>query len=120
MSLEYNSAMEENHEGAAGTQPSAERRGLDPRRALFRDTVDRVLKLAEALPDEPTHEDIEPLRELLASMQDKLEGDPELEHRMRNILIVTNLSPGFASPSEAVEWIKATVRTPARRWTPPA
>jgi hypothetical protein len=90
--------------------PPRERRVTSPPHALFRTTVDEVLELAEALPEHPTQADIEPMRERLLSIQGELEGELDLEHRMRSILTITSLWRKFESPAEAVEWIKEAVR----------
>jgi hypothetical protein len=94
------------------TEPPIERRGISPNQIRFRATVDRLLTLAESLPEEPTDRDLEPIRQLVVSMRDEFNGDPELEHRVRNILTVTTLSLRFAGPGEAVQWIKEAVRGP--------
>jgi hypothetical protein len=91
---------------------SPERRRSDSRRALFRETVDRLLALAEQLPERPDRADLEPLQDLLLSVRDRLTGDPELEHRMRNILTITNLASSLAGPGEARRWLEQAVRAP--------
>jgi hypothetical protein len=90
--------------------PSGERRRADPRHTLFRTTVDQVLTLVQGLPEDPTQSDLEPIRELLLSVQDRLRGDRELDHKMRNILTITRLSGEAATPAETVEWIEEVVR----------
>jgi hypothetical protein len=91
-----------------------ERRGTSPRQVLFRNAVDQLLALAEALPENPAQTDLEPIRKLALSACERCQGDPELEHRARNILTVTTLSSQFASAVEAVQWIKEAVRGTTR------
>jgi hypothetical protein len=74
--------------------------------------VEQLLALAQALPEHPTQKDLDPIRRLVLSVSERLKGEPELEHRMRNILTVTTLSSEFADPREAAHWIKEVVRGP--------
>ena len=85
-------------------------RGSSPLQVSFRNSVDQLLALAEALPEKPRQIDLEPIRQLALSASKTCRGDPELEHRARNILTVTTLSSQIASPVEAVQLIKESVR----------
>jgi len=96
--------------GDNGDYPTRDRRGREQDEALFRATIDKMLDVISAAGEQVSRYHLDEILSLTRAAQERLRSTRELEHKMRNIAVVAELSRAL-SPQEAVAMIKGTIRS---------